>query len=106
MTCQKARKWLKDKDYEFEEYDIMTYDLSESELNEWLQKSNLEVSGFYGKSGVRYKELGLKDRLPTLSEEEKKQLLVGDNKLLKRPIVVTETAVVVGFKEEEWKARL
>lgn len=84
----------------------MSYDLSAEELDDWMQKSGLEVSAFIGKSGVRYKELGLKDKLPEMSEDERKQLLLGDNKLLKRPIIVGDKVVLVGFKEEEWKAKL
>lgn len=84
----------------------MTYELTLAELDEWLEKSGLEVSDFFGKSGVRYKELGLKDKLPEMSEEERKTLLLSDNKLLKRPIVVKDDVVVVGFKEDGWKSKL
>lgn len=84
----------------------MTYELTLAELDEWLEKSDLEVSDFFGKSGVRYKELGLKDKLPEMSEEERKTLLLSDNKLLKRPIVVKDDVVVVGFKEDGWKFKL
>lgn len=84
----------------------MSYELGEDELNSWLEKSSLEVGSFFGKSGVRYKELGLKDKLPMMTEEEKKALLLADNKLLKRPMVVRDEVVLVGFREEEWKAKL
>lgn len=84
----------------------MTYDLRSSELEAWLNKSEQGLDSFFGKSGVRYKELGLKDRMPSMTDEEKKELLVSDNRLLKRPIVVTDDVVLVGFREADWENKL
>ena len=88
-TCKKAKKWLDDH-----------------ELKEWYEKSGLELKKFFNTSGMKYKELGLKDKLPNMSEEEKLELLGTDGMLVKRPLVIGEDFVLVGFKEKEWEERL
>ena len=77
-----------------------------SELKEWYEKSGLELKKFFNTSGMKYKELGLKDKLPNMSEEEKLELLGTDGMLVKRPLVIGEDFVLVGFKEKEWEERL
>lgn len=102
-TCQKAKKWLTEKGLEFEERDIKTENPTKEELTVWYQKSGLPLKRFFNTSGMLYKEMKLKDRLPKMSEEEQLALLATDGMLVKRPILVTEDSVLVGFKEKEWE---
>lgn len=102
-TCQKAKKWLTEKELEFEERDIKTENPTKEELTVWYQKSGLPLKRFFNTSGMLYKEMKLKDRLPKMSEEEQLALLATDGMLVKRPILVTEDNVLVGFKEKEWE---
>ena len=101
-TCQKAQKWLNDNGYEYEERNIKEDNPSCDELKEWYEKSGLDIKRFFNTSGLLYKSMKLKDRLPDMSIEEKLELLATDGMLVKRPIVVTDNAVFVGFKEKEW----
>lgn len=103
-TCQKAKKWLEARGISYEERDIKTQNPSKDELKEWYQKSGLPLKRFFNTSGMLYKEMKLKDRLPDMSEEEQLELLSTDGMLVKRPIVVTENTVLTGFKEKEWEA--
>ena len=105
-TCQKAKKWLLEHQVEFTERHIAEDNPSYEELKEWHGKSGLPLKKFFNTSGLIYKELKLKDRLPKMSEEEQFQLLSTNGMLVKRPIVVTEDAVMVGFKEAEWAEKL
>ena len=105
-TCQRARKWLDAQGKTYEEIDIKTYNPKKEELKEWYQKSGLPLKRFFNTSGMLYKELKLKDRLPDMSEEEQLELLATDGMLVKRPIIVTEDAVLTGFKEKEWEEKL
>ncbi|MGC4019425.1 MAG: arsenate reductase family protein [Muricomes sp.] len=105
-TCQKARKWLDAKDISYEERDIKTENPSKEELKEWYEKSGLPLKRFFNTSGILYKEMKLKDRIPEMSEEEQLELLATDGMLVKRPIVITEKAVLTGFKEKEWEENL
>lgn len=105
-TCQKALKWLKEAGIPFEERPIKEENPSQAELKEWQKRSELPLKRFFNTSGNLYKELGLKDKLKTMSEEEQLALLATDGMLVKRPLAVGEDFVLVGFKEEEWKARL
>ena len=105
-TCQKALKWLEDNQVNFEERPIKEENPSYDELKEWYQKSGLPLKKFFNTSGLLYKELKLKDKLPTMSEEEQLQLLATDGMLVKRPLVVGDDFVVTGFKEAEWKERM
>lgn len=102
-TCQKAKKWLTEKGLEFEERDIKTENPTKEELTVWYQKSGLPLKRFFNTSGMLYKEMKLKDKLPKMSEEEQLALLATDGMLVKRPILVTEDNVLVGFKEKEWE---
>ncbi|WP_251389510.1 arsenate reductase family protein [Mediterraneibacter agrestimuris] len=102
-TCQKAKKYLMEKGLEFEERDIKVDNPTKDELTAWYQKSGLPLKRFFNTSGMVYKELQLKDKLPDMSEEEQLSLLATDGMLVKRPIVITEDKVLTGFKEKEWE---
>lgn len=102
-TCTKARKWLEEKGVEFEERNIKEDNPTEDELREWIKRSNYPIKRFFNTSGNIYKQLGLKDKLVDMCDEEKIKLLATDGMLVKRPIVVGGEVVLVGFKEDEWK---
>ena len=102
-TCQKAKKWLEAKETEFEERDIKEQNPTKEELKAWHKKSGLPLKKFFNTSGMIYRELQLKDKLPDMTEEEQYELLATDGMLVKRPILVTDTAVVTGFREKEWE---
>ncbi len=102
-TCQKAKKWLEDNNISFEERHIVEKNPSKTELKKWIKQSNLDIRKWFNTSGLKYKELKLKDKLPTMSDEDKFDLLASDGMIVKRPILVTEKGVYAGFKEEEWK---
>lgn len=101
-TCQKAGKWLKEHQLDYESRNIKEENPTEEELRRWIQISGLPVKRFFNTSGMLYREMGLKDRLPDLSEEEQIALLATDGMLVKRPLLVAEEWVKVGFKESEW----
>ena len=105
-TCQKAKKWLEANNVTFEERHIIENNPTVEELKDWHQKSGLPLKKFFNTSGRLYKELKLKDKLPTMSEEEQYNLLASDGMLVKRPILIGDGFVLVGFKEADWKAVL
>ena len=105
-TCQKAKKWLEEKGLEFEVRHIVEDNPSAEELAKWIADSGLPMKKFFNTSGLKYKELQLKDRLPEMSDEEKIALLATDGMLVKRPLLVHGDRVLVGFKEAEWEALL
>ena len=102
-TCQKARRWLEERGAAVEERDIKEERPTADELRAWHAKSGLPLKRFFNTSGLKYKELGLKDKLPTLSEAEQYDLLASDGMLVKRPLLVAADFVLVGFKEKEWQ---
>ena len=102
-TCQKARKFLEQKGVVFEDRQIKEQNPTAEELAEWLKKSGLAAKKFFNTSGMLYREMGLKDRLPEMSEPEMLELLATDGMLVKRPLLVTDETVLVGFKEAEWE---
>lgn len=102
-TCQRAKKWLEEKQITFEARDIKLQNPTKEELIEWHQRSGLPLKKFFNTSGMLYREMQLKDRLPEMSEEEQYDLLASDGMLVKRPIVVTKEQVLVGFREKEWE---
>ena len=102
-TCQKAKKWLDDNGIEYELRDIKTDNPTLDELTEWYHKSRLPLKRFFNTSGLLYKSLDLKNRLPEMSEDEMLKLLSTDGMLVKRPLLIGDGFVLVGFKEEEWK---
>ena len=105
-TCQKAKKWLDEHGIEYAERHIVDNNPSYDELKEWYEMSGLPLKRFFNTSGLLYKEKQLKDKLPDMSEKEQLELLATNGMLVKRPIVVTEDAVLVGFKETEWNDKL
>lgn len=104
-TCMKAKKWLDERNAEYEMRDIKTENPTEKELKEWWEKSGLPLKRFFNTSGMLYKEMKLKDRLPSMSEEEQIALLASDGMLVKRPILVDSDRVLVGFREKEWEEK-
>ena len=102
-TCQKARKWLDDNKIEYELRDIKVNNPTFEELCEWHKMSGLPLKKFFNTSGLLYKSMGLKDKLSAMSEEEQLKLLATDGMLVKRPFLINEDFVLVGFKEKEWR---
>ena len=105
-TCQKARKWLEEQGISFDERDIKLNNPTVEELRTWYARSGLPLKRFFNTSGLQYKALGLKDKLPNMSEEEQLALLAADGMLVKRPLVVDEDFVLTGFKQAEWEQML
>lgn len=105
-TCQKAKKWLEENGVAFEERNIKENNPTAKEIKAWQSMSGLPLKKFFNTSGLLYKELNLKDRLPAMSEDEKYNLLASDGMLVKRPILIGDGFVLVGFKENGWKATL
>lgn len=105
-TCQKARKWLDENQIAYEFRDIKLENPTYEELSRWHQRSGLPLKKFFNTSGLLYKSMGLKDRLPGMSEEEMLKLLATDGMLVKRPLLVGEDFVLVGFKESQWVEKL
>ena len=102
-TCQRALKWLEEHKVEFEERPIVEDNPSYKELKAWYEKSGLPLKKFFNTSGMLYKEMKLKDKLAEMSEEEQLRLLATNGMLVKRPLVIGEDYVLVGFKEKEWE---
>ena len=105
-TCKRAKKWLDEHQISYEERDIKENNPSLEELKEWYQRSGLPLKRFFNTSGMLYKEMKLKDKLPEMSEDEQLQLLAQDGMLVKRPILVKGDTVLVGFRENEWEQAL
>ena len=105
-TCQRAEKWLKDNDISYEFRDIKTDNPTLEELTEWYKKSGLPLKKFFNTSGLLYKSLDLKNKLPSMSEDEMLKLLSTDGMLVKRPLLIGDGFVLVGFKEDEWRVLL
>ena len=105
-TCQKARKWLDDNQIEYDFRDIKLDNPTLDELTEWYKKSGLPLKKFFNTSGLLYKSLDLKNKLSTMSEDEMLKLLASDGMLVKRPLLIGDCFVLVGFKEAEWSATL
>lgn len=102
-TCQKAKKWLEEQNINYMERNIAENNPSYEELKEWHARSGLPLKRFFNTSGLLYKEMKLRDKLPTMSEEEQLKLLASNGMLVKRPILIDEDTVLVGFKEAEWR---
>ncbi len=105
-TCVKAKNWLESHGKTFESRDIKTENPTVEELRLWYQTSGLPLKKFFNTSGILYREMELKDKLPTMSEEDQLTLLASDGMLVKRPIVVDGDTVLVGFREKEWESAL
>ncbi|MFR8233873.1 MAG: arsenate reductase family protein [Clostridia bacterium] len=102
-TCQKAKKWLENNNISFTERNIIEETPTSQELKEWIERSGKEVKKFFNTSGLRYKELNLKEKLNEMTLEEKIKLLASDGMLIKRPLLVTDKEIYTGFRENEWK---
>lgn len=102
-TCRKAKKYLEENQVEFVDRHIVEANPTAEELKEWITKSGLPVKKFFNTSGKLYKEMGLKDKLASMSEEEQIELLASNGMIVKRPLIIEEGRVLVGFKEAEWK---
>ncbi|WP_455058057.1 arsenate reductase family protein [Jutongia sp.] len=105
-TCQKAKKWLNEHNIVYNERHIVEENPTYDELKEWHKKSGLPLKRFFNTSGLLYKEMKLKDKLSKMSEEEQLKLLATNGMLVKRPIVVGDDTVLVGFKEAEWNEKM
>lgn len=105
-TCLKALKWLEENNIEFEERPIKEENPTYEELEIWHQMSGMPVKKFFNTSGLIYKDMGLKDKLSQMSEEEQLRLLATNGMLVKRPLVIGENYVLTGFKEQEWAEKL
>ena len=105
-TCQKAKKWLTDNNIEYEFRDIKLNNPTMEELTEWYTQSGLPLKSFFNTSGLLYKSMELKTKLPSMTEQEMLKLLSTDGMLVKRPILVGDQFVLVGFKEREWEENL
>ena len=104
-TCQKAKKWLINNNVEFEDRNIVENTPTEKELKKWITESKKDIKKFFNTSGLLYKSLDLKNKLPTMSEDEMLSLLSSDGMLVKRPLLIGDSFVLVGFKEGDWKEK-
>ncbi|NDO47499.1 arsenate reductase family protein [Clostridium sp. MD294] len=102
-TCKKAKKWLEENNITFEDRNIAEQNPTEQELKLWHQKSGLPLKKFFNTSGLVYKELGLKDKLKDMTEQEQYTILSTNGMLVKRPLIITENSILIGFKEAEWE---
>lgn len=105
-TCKRARQWLEAQGVPFDIRDIKTQTPAAAEMAAWLAKGNLPIKRLFNTSGQLYRSMGLKDKLPSMTEEEMLALLASDGMLIKRPILVTQNRVVVGFREGDWAKAL
>lgn len=105
-TCKKAKEWLDEQGISYEDRHIIEDNPTVEELKDWHERSGLPLKRFFNTSGMKYRELGLKDKLPEMSEEEQYELLATDGMLVKRPLVVGDDFVLIGFKEALWKETL
>ncbi|BDR58037.1 arsenate reductase family protein [Xylocopilactobacillus apicola] len=105
-TCKKALKWLNDHNIEYQDRNIKTNNPTKAELEAWYHKSDYPLKRFFNTSGQKYRELNLKDKIGTASEDELLTILATDGMLVKRPLVIGSDFVLVGFKEAEWEEKL
>ena len=105
-TCQKAKKWLDSHGIAYTARHIKENNPTYEELHTWYEMSGMPLRKFFNTSGLLYKSLELKDKLPTMTEEEQLRLLASDGMLVKRPLVIADNAILTGFREKEWQAAL
>lgn len=105
-TCQKAKKWLDAQEISYTERHIVEENLTYEELKKWQARSGLPIKKFFNTSGMLYKEMQLKDKLPQMSEDEQLKLLATNGMLVKRPVIVDGDTVLTGFREKEWEEKL
>ena len=104
-TCKKAKKWLEENSIKFEERNIVTETPTVEELTKWIQKSGQDIKKWFNTSGLKYKEMNLKDKLLNMTDKEKIELLASDGMLIKRPILITDKEILIGFKVENWNLK-
>lgn len=102
-TCKKAKKWLEENNIDFIDRNIIDETPTDRELTKWIKNSEKDIKKWFNTSGLKYKELNLKDKLPLMSDKEKIELLSSDGMLIKRPILISENNIFIGFREDEWK---
>lgn len=102
-TCQKAKKWLDENKIEYVDRNIVTETPTKEELKKWIPKSGLDVRKFFNTSGMKYRELNIKEKIKDMSEDEIYELLASDGMLIKRPLFISDTLILKGFKEKEWE---
>ena len=102
-TCKKAKKWLEENNIDFVDRNIVTETPTVEELNKWIEKSGEDIKKWFNTSGLKYKELNLKDKLVNMRDEEKIELLASDGMLIKRPLLIFDKCIFIGFKEEKWQ---
>lgn len=102
-TCQKAKKWLDENKIEYVDRNIVTETPTKEELKKWITKSGLDVRKFFNTSGMKYRELNIKEKIKDMSEDEIYELLASDGMLIKRPLFISDPLILKGFKEKEWE---
>ena len=102
-TCQKAKKWLEQNNIEFDDRHILENNPTKEELKKWIKQSGYDIKKFFNTSGMKYKELNLKEKLPNMTDDEKIEVLSTDGMLVKRPLIITDDLILVGFREKEWE---
>lgn len=102
-TCKKAKKWLEDNRINYNERNIVEETPTIQELREWIEKSEVDIKKWFNTSGIKYRELNLKERLLFMSDEEKMKLLASDGMLIRRPLLISDKGICIGFKEEQWE---
>lgn len=102
-TCKKAKKWLEENNVEFIDRNIVEKTPTVKELTEWIKENKQDIKKWFNTSGLKYKELNLKEKLSTMSDKEKIELLASDGMLIKRPLLISDKGIYIGFKEEKWK---
>lgn len=105
-TCQKAKKWLDENSVEYIDRHIIEDNPTYEELKMWYKQSGLELKRFFNTSGMLYRSMGLKDKLPSMSEDEQLKLLASDGMLVKRPLIISDKVILTGFREKEWAEKL
>lgn len=105
-TCQKAKAWLDSHGLKYEDRHIVENNPTYEELKEWYEKSGMPLKKFFNTSGLLYKEMQLKEKLPAMSEDEQLKLLATNGMLVKRPVIVTDKVILTGFREAEWEREL
>lgn len=105
-TCQKAKKWLDENSVEYTDRHIIEDNPTYEELKTWYNQSGLELKRFFNTSGMLYRSMGLKDKLPSMSEDEQLKLLASDGMLVKRPLIISDKVILTGFREKEWAEKL
>lgn len=105
-TCKKAKKWLEENNIEFVDRNIVIETPTIEELSKWIEKSGQEIKKWFNTCGLKYKELNLKEKLADMNDKEKIELLASDGMLIKRPVLISDKGIFIGFKEEMWKVLL